>query len=125
MNIIISIKPQFVEKIISEEKKYEFRKIIPKKDVEKVFMYSTVPDKKIVGYFTYDDIIEDTPTNLWNRCSRYAGIKRKDFFDYFKDKTRAYAIKINDLNIFDNPIDVNNLENFIAPQSFQYIDYEF
>lgn len=31
MNLIISIKPQFVSKIISKEKKYEFRKNIPKK----------------------------------------------------------------------------------------------
>lgn len=29
MNLIISIKPQFVRKIISKEKKYEFRKNIP------------------------------------------------------------------------------------------------
>lgn len=57
--------------------------------------------------------------------SKYAEISQEDFFDYFKDKTRGYAIEIADLNIFDNPIDVNTLENFRAHQSFQYIDYEF
>lgn len=67
MNIILSVKSQFVEKILSKEKRYEFRKIIPR-EVEKVFIYSSVPDKKIVGYFNYDVVIEDSPTNLWNMC---------------------------------------------------------
>ena len=35
MNLIISIKPQFVEKILSGEKKYEFRRRIYRKEVEK------------------------------------------------------------------------------------------
>ncbi|MDO5849526.1 MAG: hypothetical protein Q4P18_08315 [Methanobrevibacter sp.] len=122
MNIIISIKPQFVEKIINEEKKYEFRKIIPKKDIEKVFIYSTVPDKKIVGYFEYDIVIKDSPTNLWNKCQKYAGISQEDFFNYYGEKEMGYAIEINNLNVFDNPIDVCAIDDFIAPQSFQYVD---
>ena len=46
MNILISIKPEFVNKIIINEKLYEFRKSVFKEDVEKIFIYATHPVKK-------------------------------------------------------------------------------
>ncbi|MDR3223832.1 MAG: hypothetical protein LBT66_08920 [Methanobrevibacter sp.] len=51
MNVLISIKPNYVEKIVSKEKTYELRRTIFKKEVKKAFIYSTYPEKKIIGYF--------------------------------------------------------------------------
>ena len=51
MELLLSIRPEFVEKIISHEKKYEFRKRIFRKNVDKIFIYSSSPEKKIIGYF--------------------------------------------------------------------------
>ncbi len=125
MNLLISIKPQYVSKIISKEKKYELRKNIPKKHFKKVFIYSTVPDKKIVGYFKCDKIIEDVPINLWNKFSKEAGISKHDFFEYFSGKEIGFAMEISKLTIFDNPINVGDIDGFIPPQSFKYVDYDF
>lgn len=125
MNLIISIKPQFVSKIISKEKKYEFRKNVPKKPVEKIFIYSTVPDKEIVGYFECDKVIEDTPDNLWNNFSNDAGISKQNFFEYFLEKEKGFAMEISKLTLFKDPIDVDDICGFVAPQSFKYADYDF
>lgn len=122
MDLLISIKPEFVKKIISHEKKYEFRRSIFKKEVEKIFIYSTYPEKKIVGYFEFSEIIKDTPINLWNNYSDVAGISKQSFFDYFNNKDEGFAIKIDNLNIFQDAIDVDTLENFRAPQSFCYVN---
>ena len=116
MNLLMSIKPEFVEKILCFEKKYEFRRTIFRQNVEKIYIYSTFPEKKIVGY------VEDTPNNLWDSFSDVSGISKKSFFDYFKGKDSGFAIKIHNLNIFSKPIDVNTLENFRAPQSFCYVN---
>jgi len=80
MNVLISIKPKYVEKIISKEKTYEFRRNIFKKEVEKVVIYSTSPEKKIIGYFKSNSIIKDCPKNLWDNFSEEAGINEEDFF---------------------------------------------
>ncbi|WP_407381587.1 hypothetical protein [Methanobrevibacter sp.] len=122
MNLLISIKPEFVEKIMSYEKKYEFRRSIFRKKVEKIYIYSTAPEKKIVGYFEFTGYVEDTPNNLWNNYSDAAGISKESFFDYFKGKDTGFAIRIDNLNIFTHPIDVGTLDNFRAPQSFCYVD---
>ena len=69
MNLLISIKPEFVKKILAYEKLYEFRKSIFKEDVDKIFIYSTYTVKKIVGYFEVGEIICETPHELWNSFS--------------------------------------------------------
>lgn len=48
MNLLISIKPEFVNKILAHEKLYEFRKSIFKQNVEKIFIYSSYPVKRLL-----------------------------------------------------------------------------
>lgn len=125
MNLIISIKPQFVSKIISKEKNTNLERIFLKKPVEKIFIYSTVPDKEIVGYFECDKVIEDTPDNLWNNFSNDAGISKQNFFEYFLEKEKGFAMEISKLTLFKDHIDVDDICGFVAPQSFKYVDYDF
>ena len=121
MNLIISIKPQFVEKILSGEKKYEFRRRIYKKEVEKIYIYQTAPDAKIVAHFTPGKIIKDTPQNLWNRFKDCSGTTEESLLTYLHDKDEAYAIEITNLKIL-TPF---KPENISAPQGYKYIDYDF
>ena len=121
MNLIISIKPEFVEKIISSEKKYEFRRRIYKKEVEKIYIYQTLPNSGIVGYFIPSKIIKDTPVNLWNNLKKVSGVSEEFFMSYFYGKTEGYAIEIENLIIFQKPITDSGIK---APQSYKYIDYD-
>ncbi|MDR3290685.1 MAG: hypothetical protein LBT10_00905 [Methanobrevibacter sp.] len=115
MNVLMSIKPNFVEKIVSKEKTYEFRRNIFKKEVEKVVIYSTSPEKKIIGYFISNEIIEDRPENLWDDLSDQSGLNEENFFNYFKEKETGFALKIDDLKVFQNPVNTDDLDDFIAP----------
>ena len=119
MNVLMSIKPEFVDKILTGEKQYEFRKSIFKENVERIYIYSSYPVKKIVGYFEVDEIIHKSPKELWDSYSDVSGISEKDFFKYFKDHEKGYAIKINNLNVFDEFIE---MKDYTGPQSFCYIE---
>ena len=121
MNLIISIKPQFVEKILTGEKKYEFRRRIFTKEVDKIYIYQTLPDAGIVAYFTPGEIIKDTPQNLWDNFKDVSGTTEKHLLGYLHDKSEAYAIEITDLVIFDEPFIPEGIK---APQSYKYIDYD-
>lgn len=121
MELLLSIRPEFVKKIISHEKKYEFRKRIFRKNVDKIFIYSSSPEKKIIGYFTAGDIVKDNPERLWANFSHVSGISKEAFFDYFEGKKEGFAIEIKDLTVFQIPINTDELEGFRAPQSFCYI----
>jgi type I restriction enzyme S subunit len=49
MNVLLSIRPKYVEEIIKGNKRYEFRKSIFKKKVDEVWIYATSPTKKLLA----------------------------------------------------------------------------
>lgn len=123
MNAILSIKPEFVEKIISGEKIYEFRKIIFKKKINKILIYSTMPIGKLIGEFTVNDIVHGDKENVWKITKDKAGISFDFFSKYYSNRNTAYAIKIEQLIVYDNPVNpYKEIPGFIAPQSFRYIN---
>ena len=125
MNVLLSIKPNYVKEIINGNKRYEFRKTIfnNHRNVAKVFIYSTSPQKKIVGYFKIGKIVKDAPEELWKKYNNRSGMDEDDFFRYFNGYNEGFAIKIKSLLIFEVFIDPEELiPNFVPPQSFRYID---
>ena len=127
MNIILSIRPKYCESIKSEEKKYEFRRRIfsSHQDIGVVYMYATSPVKKIVGWFTVEQVIHDRIKSLWNSCKKEAGISKKEFFDYFDRNEMGYALKIGEVTNID-PIDPRGvIPKFAPPQSFCYVGDSF
>ena len=123
MSVLLSIKPKYVEQIENGSKLYEFRRVIFKQDIDEIYVYATAPIKQIVGKICIDEIIEDTPKNLWYSFKHSAGIDKKDFFEYFNGKEKGYAIKIKDFVSFNEPIDpYQKNPNFVPPQSYAYLD---
>ena len=125
MNVLLSIKPKYVEEIRNGNKLYEFRKSLFKHrdDLNLVYIYSSSPVKKIIGAFTIGDVVKGCPEDLWIKFKDVSGIEKEEFFKYFADKENGFAIKIEELDIFDKPIDpFTVLPDFKPPQSFYYID---
>lgn len=125
MDALLSIKPEFAEKILSGEKRYEFRRTSFKsaEDIDFVYLYSSAPVMKIVGGFSTVRTVEAGPEQLWELFSDEAGIDYERFMAYFDDVQTGYAIEVNDTYRFEKPIDPNEIfDNFSAPMSFIYLD---
>jgi type I restriction enzyme, S subunit len=124
--ILLSIKPKYVKEILSGIKQYEFRKqIFKNKSAKTVFIYSTSPQKKIVACFRLGEIVEGHPDYLWEQFWNVSGLNEREFFDYFSDRNTGYAIRIEDLKEYSEPVDPFTLfGKFVAPQSFYYVDQD-
>ncbi|HIX40253.1 MAG TPA: ASCH domain-containing protein [Candidatus Desulfovibrio intestinigallinarum] len=123
MNALLSIKPEFVEKIFSGEKRFEFRKSAFRQDISCVIVYATSPVRRIVGEFEVEEILQAPPRQLWQKTKDSAGISKSLFFDYFSGKRYAVAIKIGKLKKYEKEIDPYKEfgDKFIPPQSFRYL----
>ena len=120
---ILSIKPIYADAIVDQVKKVEFRKKVFKKNVEKVFIYSSSPVKMIIGFFTIAEIIEDTPDNLWKKFNKVGGINKDDFFEYYNEAEVGFGLVIDKVVKFEEGVDpIEFIENFTAPQSFIYLE---
>ncbi|HHV26332.1 ASCH domain-containing protein [Anaerosalibacter bizertensis] len=124
MKVLLSIKPEYVQKIFEGEKKYEYRKRIFKRtDVESVIVYATKPVGKVIGEFEIAEILEGDPITIWEKTKKYSGIDKKSYIEYFKDNKKGFALSIKNTTIYQEPLDLYEVDPKIkiAPQSFMYI----
>ncbi len=123
MNLLLSIKPEYSDKIFSGEKKFEFRRQKPKRRFEIVLVYESHPSKKIVGWFSVKKIISGSPADVWERCGKSGGIEEDDYFEYCGDKDIIYAFQIDKIFHFQKPINPSKMNpEFSPPQSFSYLN---
>lgn len=127
LNILLSVKPKYVNEIVAGRKKYEFRKsIFVREDIKNIYIYSSSPVKKIIVMVEIDDILSGSPEWLWKKCHEDAGISKSDFFSYFKNSDIGYAIRLCNIHEFSIPIDPYDIiEDFRPPQSFYYFPMDF
>ncbi|MGS0943696.1 ASCH domain-containing protein (plasmid) [Pseudomonas luteola] len=124
MKVLLSIKPEYAEKILQGKKKFEFRKAIFKNSqVKTVVIYATLPLGKVVGEFDFDEILSDKPSVIWSETRKYSGITKKFFNSYFSGRDTAHAIKVNVVRRYEIPMDLSEIiPSGSAPQSFCYIN---
>lgn len=120
--ILISIKPEYVEKILDGSKKFEFRTKAAKQDIKGLIIYSTFPTKKVVAEVEIEEVLEMNPEDLWEKTKKYAGIDKVNYDVYFKNRKVAYAYKLGRIKKFNEPRDLNYYGLQFAPQSFVYIN---
>lgn len=120
MNIILSIKPKYSQKILNLSKTIELRKNIPNKEIKFVYIYESYPTKKIVAKFSISKILEMEKESFWNIYNKELGISKKEFDKYYENKNNVFAYFIDNLIKIDlNPYEI--FDNFKAPQNFLYI----
>ena len=121
--ILMSINPEYVDKILNGKKKYEYRKIKAKKqNINRIVIYATAPIMQVVGEVEVKNIIEDTPNKVWKKTKEQSGV-RKDFYDsYYKNKNKAIAYELGDVIIYNNPRALSDLGIDYIPQSYTYLD---
>lgn len=120
--VLLSIHPEFAEAIFDGQKQYEFRRVLFKEDVDEVVVYATKPVARVIGSFKIEDIYEDAPKALWAKTKAVAGVTKEKYDSYFKDRTKAFAIKVGDPVRFAVPQPLSKyLASNTPPQSFCYI----
>lgn len=122
MRVILSIKPEFANKIFNGTKKYEFRRTLFKnKNVNKIVVYASAPISKVVGEFEIEDIVHENVTKLWNRTSEFSGISLTYYSKYFRGKDFGYAIKVKNPIKYDEELCIEENFGIQPPQSFAYL----
>ena len=114
--ILLSIKPEYAHRIFGGQKRYEYRKRIPQKEVSKIVVYSSAPEQAVIGE------IEVIKTPLWNSTKANAGISRSKYRKYFSGCTMAYAFVIGSFEKYPTSKSLADYNIQSAPQSFVYLD---
>jgi predicted transcriptional regulator len=127
--IVLAIKTEYAEKIYNGEKTVEFRRRLPKEDIEVVYLYESSPVRKITGEFHPRAVLRDKePVKLWSllaSCQEIAGLSYAEYAQYFiAQKTynaSCICIDTATINKYRQPLELSDLGIRRAPQNFGYV----
>ena len=119
--ILLSVKPEYVERIFVGIKLYEYRKRLPKSDIRKIVVYATHPIMKVIGEVEVTKLLLGSPNAIWEQTKENAGISRAKYREYFKGCRIAYAHQLGQITKYEIPKSLNDFGVSNPPQSFVYI----
>lgn len=123
--IVLSIKPEYSRLIMERKKTVELRRRFPTSPPPGTIalIYSTAPDKSLVGLTQIANVKRLPISDIWNTYSHEASIDRADFDSYFEGCENGYALLFKDAQAFSRPLALSELRQrfgFQPPQSFAY-----
>lgn len=123
--VLISIHPEYVNKILSGEKRLEFRRSWTATPVKSLVIYATSPMQRIVALAEIKQVYVGPKTKLWGLSQKMGGgISRRKLFFYLAGKKSPVAIELAKVQEIIGGLDPKNIfgKNFRPPQSFCYLN---
>jgi len=125
-DVVLSIHPQYSEKILEERKTVELRRRfpVPGQSGISLYIYSTSPVQAMVGVARIKEVQELPVQQIWTEFKENALIKHKDFRKYFRGLKSGFVLILYDIKPFPQQIPLRRLREefgFEPPQSFLYV----
>ncbi len=124
--LLLSIQPQYADKIFDGTKLVELRRTRPKISCGEVaIVYVSTPTNAIVGLIEIEKITGAPPSLIWPKICQHAGISKQTFDEYYRGANTAFALYLRHARLLPRPIHLTYLrrlwQNFRPPQSFGYL----
>lgn len=124
-DVVLSIRPQFSDKIMQGEKTVELRRRFPVSAPRGTiaYIYSTSPVRAMVGRAEIIDVMKLPVADIWKRFARSASIQKSEFDLYFDGLNEGFALKFANACPLPRQLDLSELRErfgFEPPQSFLY-----
>lgn len=127
--LFLSIRPQYVARILDGSKTVELRRVRPNVDSgQSALIYSSSPTMAVLAVATIERIESSEPAELWPHVRHAAGVSKAEYDDYFYAASRAVAIWIRNVTPLLHPVSLAELRErwpwFRPPQSYRYVSAE-
>jgi predicted transcriptional regulator len=92
---VFSLRGVYISMFFDRRKEVEFRTRKPDLDPgDVVLLYETAPTSMVVASAVVGDILDDSPTRIWELTGDRGGITRAEFGKYFHNRGRAVALEL-------------------------------
>ena len=116
--LLISIHPEYIAKILSGEKRFEFRKTCPTAEVSHLVIYATAPVQRWIAVAEVESVLTGSPYSIWERTKRAAGISREAFRKYYAGRSQGVAFKLG--RVFSLSAEDSRKIKLSGPQSYSF-----
>lgn len=128
-DVLLSIQPEHVERILSGKKTIELRKKpFPVNGGVNVWIYSTSPSSSVVATAFIQTVDSGTPEEIWNQYSKKCCVTKDEFDAYFSGSSEAYALTLQKVERLDRKIKLEEIkkieDGFVPPQYYRYVKHD-
>lgn len=122
--ILISIKPKYAGRILAGSKLFEIRKRFSSKRVGyKAVLYSSTPQKALVGEATVCGVTSGNPKAIWKQFGGSLGCSCDEFNRYVGSAAQVSAIELSDVIPYREPLSLAQMSHLVCedlhpPQSY-------
>ena len=123
-SLLISIRPTFVEQILTGTKTVELRRKKPQLSPgATVYIYATAPVKAVVANAQLAGIVSLPPARLWEEVGACGGFGAEEFFHYFTGCSTRHGLMLSRVEKLAEPVTMAELREcgIAVPQSWRYL----
>ena len=124
--VLLSVRPRFANGLLDGTKTVEIRR--GRAHIERgatCLLYSSSPERALVGLVEVDQAHVGTPSTLWTRWGDLTGLARCEFDEYLRGRLEATAIVIRSAQRLPTPVPLDELRGrqngFVTPQSYRFL----
>ncbi len=122
-DILMSIKPPYVDMIVSGCKTVEIRKRAVRAPAgARIWLYATSPRQQVVASARLESVALDTADEIWSAFGERAGIDRREFDAYVGEAEVVTALCLTEVTELDAPVcPQGEAPAFRPPQSYAFL----
>ena len=124
-SLLLSVRPRFAQALLAGTKTVEIRRRFPDVPVGMtVVIYSSSPDKAVLGTMRAEALIRSTATGIWRDYSGEIGIEKSELTEYLDGAAECSVLKLASPQPWPRPIPLGELRRLLQvepAQSFRYL----
>jgi predicted transcriptional regulator len=112
--LLMSIRPEYAEKLMSGEKRVEIRRKFAKKwKGHRITIYASRPECALVGEGKIEKVVAGEPDFIWEKYHSEIGCSRDDFAKYTDTAKQVYAIVFVDVQRYKEKMPISQLSHLL------------
>ncbi len=122
-DVLMSIKPPYVDMLVSGCKTVEIRKRAVRAPAgARIWIYATSPRRKVVASARLEAVAVETPDEIWGTFGDRAGIGRREFDAYVGKAEAVAALTLTEITELEAPLcPREERPAFRPPQSWSFL----
>lgn len=126
--ILMSIKPEYAERIMNRKKSVELRRKFSTRWIDhRINIYASAPVMSLMGEARIAGVVRNKPEVIWERFHDQIGCSRAEFDNYAAGTDELYAIELDDIKRYRNRLPLTDMshllnQNLTPPQSYMTLE---
>ncbi len=126
-SVLLSVRPRFAHALLRGTKTVEIRRRFPDVPADTtVVIYSSTPDKAVLGTMRSAGLVRSTPAQIWRDYSTVMELTRAQLTDYLKGASECSVLKLERPLLWERPVPLIRLRQILSlepAQSFRYLSH--